>query len=208
MVLMMTIVLKEILTAAIVKKLDHHLKNSGASGLEAIVQDSILSILSGAKKEVPLSDIGALTPWDSTGGRIDIVADKHGIEIKVIEFPHVGLTPSNSLYDIGQISSDYWRIKNAEHLDSGELILLLRGPLVSILKKPSKIGREFHNRMFLDFKTSLYHGELSRQKNNIVRQRQISAIKEMGFDFPAGSKINKKVFVEQRYAIISVPVVI
>ena len=68
----------------------------------------------------------------------------------MVRVPRIGAVPSNALYDIGQISSDYWRIQNAKLLNGGELCILIYGALIAELCKPSEVLREFQNRMFVD----------------------------------------------------------
>ncbi|MCI5127184.1 MAG: hypothetical protein D3907_01510 [Candidatus Electrothrix sp. AUS3] len=176
------------------------------NGFEYVVQKHLAAVIGNpAKREVPLSKIGAIQAWGGEKGRLDILYRNYGIELKVVRVPRIGAVPSNALYDIGQLSSDYWRIHNAK-LEGGELCVLLYGCLVTELNKPSAILREFHNRMFLDFYTSLKYGELKTQSKSEQRIRQIGAIKEMGFDTPYLNKAGKKSVVNDEFALIIIPV--
>ena len=67
----------------------------------------------------------------------------------MVRLPRLNATASNSLYDIGQLSSDYWRLKYAKKLSGGELVVLLYGSLIDELRRPISILREFHNRMYI-----------------------------------------------------------
>lgn len=177
------------------------------NGFEDVVQKHLTAVIGNpAKREVPLSQIGAIQAWGDEKGRLDILYCNYGIELKVVRVPRIGAVPSNALYDIGQLSSDYWRIQNAKQLEGGELCVLLYGCLVTELNKPSAILREFHNRMFLDFYTSLKYGELKTQSKSEQRIRQIGAIKEMGFDTPYLDKAGKKSVVNDEFALIIIPV--
>lgn len=177
------------------------------NGFEDVVQKNLTAVIGNlAKREVPLSQIGASQAWGDQKGRLDILYSDYGIELKVIRIPRIGAVPSNALYDIGQLSSDYWRIQNAKQLKGGELCILLYGCLVSELSKPSAILREFHNRMFLDFYTSLKYGELKNQSKSEQRSKQIAAIKEMDFHAPYLQKAGKKIVVDDEFALIIIPV--
>ncbi len=187
---------------------DSILSLESPKGAESLVQESLLKILGeSSEKEIPLEKIGAEQVWGGFSGRIDVLNKKHGIEAKVIQFPSLGSVTSKALYDIGQISTDYWRLKNAKHLDSGELIILLMGNLVSTFTKPSEILREFHNRMFVDYETALKFGELSDKPREKYRKRQMKAISEMGFNQPYNTKANgKKIVVKNGLALVLIPV--
>jgi len=177
------------------------------NGFETVIQKHLTTAIGPpAMREVPLSQIGATQAWGSEKGRLDILYQNYGIELKVVRLPRIGAVPSNALYDIGQLSSDYWRIQNAKQLKGGELCILLYGCLVKELKKPSAILREFHNRMFIDFYTSLKYGELKTQSESELRIKQIGAIKKMGFDAPYFDKAFKKSVVNDEFALIIIPV--
>lgn len=183
----------------------HKLKSP--NGFEAVIQKHLTAAIGNlAKREVPLLKIGASQVWGDKKGRLDILYNDYGIEIKVVRIPRMGAVPSNALYDIGQISSDYWRIQNAHQLKGGELCILLYGCLVSELRKPAAILREFHNRMFVDFNTSLQYGELKNQSKSEQRRKQIVAIKEIGFHAPYIEKAGKKIVVDDEFAIIIIPI--
>ena len=180
------------------------------NGLEPIIQKHLTATIGNlAKREVPLSKIGACQVWGDKKGQIDILYRDYGIELKVVRIPRIGAkaVPSNALYDIGQLSSDYWRIKNARQLSGGELCILLCGCLVPELSKPTAIIREFHNRMFVDFTTSLQYGELQYQRKTEQRKKQIAVIKEIGFHEPYFEKAGKKIVVDDEFALIIIPVI-
>ena len=178
-----------------------------ARGAESLVQESLLKILGeSSKKEIPLEIVGAEQAWGGFRGRLDVLNKNHGIEVKVIQFPRLASVASNALYDIGQISSDYWRLKHAKNLDSGELVILLMGDLIDAFTKPSEILREFHNRMFVDYETALNFGELKKPREK-HRNRQIKAIAEMGFNRPYAQPNGRKVVKINGLALVSIPVV-
>ena len=180
------------------------------NGFEAEIQKHLAAAIGDlARTEVPLSEIGACQVWGDNNGRLDILHSDYGIELKVVRIPRIGAVPSKALYDIGQLSSDYWRIKNAHKLKGGELCILLYGCLVSELSELSNdtaILREFHNRLFVDFSTSLQYGELKHQSKSEQRKKQIAVIKEMGFHAPYNEKMGKKIVVDEEFALIIVPV--
>ena len=181
---------------------------TGQKGAEPIVQECLAKLLGKESKlEVPLEQISAKQAWDSDSGRLDLLFKKHGIELKVIQMPRIKNTASNALYDIGQISSDYWRLQNADNLNSGELVILLIGILVQAYDSPGQLLREFHNRMFVDFYTSMLHGELSEESILISRSRQISSIYQMGFDKPYSNALGKKLVLHDDLALVSIPVI-
>src|SRR3989339_267186 len=92
-------------------------KLNSPNGFEAVIQKHLASAIGNhVKREVPLSEIGACQAWDDENGRIDILNNDYGIELKVVRIPRIGAVPSKALYDIGQLSSDYWRIQNAKKL--------------------------------------------------------------------------------------------
>lgn len=183
------------------------LSSGQSKGIEKSVQLALLNVLGEeARSEIPLQDIGTEQVWAGTQGRLDVLIGTHGFELKVIRLPRLDAVPSKALYDIGQLSGDYWRIKNAKKLTSGELVVLLHGSLVNDLEKPTAILREFHNRMFVDYKTSLKFGELAEEKNNPNRVRQIDAIRSMGFDKPYCDKGNRKIVTFNGLALVSITV--
>ena len=180
------------------------LSKSRVSGMERIIRDSVKRELPGAITEVPLTQIGAKRLWPGTRGRVDILSDTHAVELKVIRMPRLKATPSNALYDIGQLSADYWTLRNAQSIASAELIVLLYGELISALSSPGAVYREFHNRMFVDFTTSMATGELKKEKND-QRREQIKEIRTMGFDKPC-DKIGRPVVVHGEFALVAIKV--
>tara|TARA_R110001592_G_scaffold319322_1_gene596896 strand:- start:5811 stop:6458 length:648 start_codon:yes stop_codon:yes gene_type:complete len=184
----------------------NNINNKASKRVEHIVQEALMTSLGGkASKEVPLKEIGAEQAWGGVNGRLDVLHEGHGIEIKVVQFPRIKAVASNALYDIGQISSDYWRLRSATGLKSSELVILLQGPLVGFFTKEIQVLREFHNRMFVDFETSTQFGELSKQVN-AFRECQKAAIIEMGFDKPFNRANGKKIVTHKGLALLSIPV--
>ena len=184
-------------------------------GMEALLQKAVHKSIPGSRREVDLKEMGAVAVNDGIRGKIDIVSDTHGIELKVIEFPRIK-NVTLPLYDIGQISGDYWRLKNAGMLKSFEIIILLHGDLVKILKTPKQIHREFHNRMFVDYSTAM-EAKDSKGFTNVnskylqTRKRQLKIIKELEFNIPFSGNIPKTIetittVVEGDYALLSIKV--
>ena len=174
-------------------------------GMEGLIQLSISKALPGSRMEVPLSEIGAVSVNGNASGRIDIVHETHGIELKVVRMPRIGSSGSNALYDVGQLTADYWRLWKAKGLTSGELLILVYGPLIPELKTVAPICRELHNRLYVDFQTSKQFFELREQCREEGRIRQISAAKEMGVNRPCRKPI-WKAHVIGKFALVSVPV--
>lgn len=181
------------------------LRDSPPQGMERIIQIAIARQIPEARLEVPLKEVGIKQAWGEENGRVDIVTGMHGIELKVVRMPRLRATPSTALYDIGQLSSDYWRLSAAKRLMSGELIVLLYGALVRELRSKNAIYREFHNRMYVDYITSVSFGELKSQSSELRRKRQVAAIKAMGFDKPCAHR-QHKVFTSDEFAMVSIDV--
>lgn len=182
-------------------------KMNSPNGYESVIQKHLTAAIgTSAEREVPLSIIGASQAWGSENGRLDILFGDYGIELKVVKIPRIGAVASNALYDVGQLSSDYWRVKTAQNLRGGELCILLYGCLVSELSNSTAILREFHNRMFVDFSTSLHFGELKEQITSEQRKKQVTAIKEMGFNEPYNGKKGKRIVVDEEFALIAIPI--
>ena len=161
------------------------------SGMEGVYHTALMEVLENNEKfnricsEVPLEEI------DGTGhGFVDIVierenSDVHAIELKVVQLPREGhLGPNGALYDIGQITSDFLRLKGANKLTSFDCVIVLHGVLLCLYNTRKKLLREFHNRMFVDFKTSETYGELKSQKNVPFRKKQKRLIQQLGLDQP------------------------
>jgi hypothetical protein len=181
------------------------LSKSKPNGMEAIIRDSVKDALPGAITEVPLRQIGAERLEQERRGRVDILSADHAIELKVIRMPRLKATPSNALYDVGQLSWDYWTLREAKKISSAELVILLYGELISALSRPKAVYREFHNRMFVDFTSSLLDGELKKEQGKDNRVMQIDEIKAMGFDKPC-DKVNRPVVVHGAFALVSIEV--
>lgn len=163
-------------------------------GMEKVYQAALVEVLKNNRRfnvrcEVPLGDIGGRVVDDRTRGRVDIVVDGknavHAIEIKLVQLPREKhLSPMQCLYDIGQITGDFLRLKGATGLTSFDCVIVLHGVLLSVYGTPTRLLREFHNRMFIDFKTSKTAGELKAQKHLPFRKVQERLIKELGLDQP------------------------
>lgn len=182
----------------------------GARGMEQVIQRSILNQLPVARQEVPLHEVGAIRFDGENTGWMDIVAGEapgqHGIELKVVRLPRLRAVPSNALYDVGQLTADYWRISNATELHSGELLILLYGPMVPDLQSGAAICRELHNRLYVDFQTSLQFAELREQRGLDGRVRQMAVAEVMGVDRPC-ERSTWTSYVNGNYALVSIPVV-
>lgn len=199
---------KRILQSVLEDSADKLRALNGNLGMEAIIQSTLCSCLGPeSRTEVPLTEIGATQVWGDDKGRLDVLHSNHGIEIKVIQLPRSGNTPSTALYDIGQLSGDYWRLQNATELEDRELLLLLSGPIISALKSPRELLREFHNRMFVDFQTSILYGELVTESSETQRARQIGSIYQMGFHLPFNDPLGKIIVILDNYALCTIPVI-
>lgn len=186
----------------------------GAKGLEGIIHKALLAQLDdpSKRKEVRLSSVGGRLARSEGDGRVDIVCAEHGIELKAVRLPRLKVSTFYSLYDLGQLSSDYWRLRGATGLRSGELIVLLYGPLVADLPNEAAVYREFHNRMYIDFATSRMFGELSPAwlakepiQTQLLRKRQTQAIKQIGFHKPCETAARRTVR-EGNFALVSIDV--
>lgn len=186
----------------------------GAKGLEGIIHKALLAQLADPtkRKEVRLSSVGGQLARSEGDGRVDIVCAEHGIELKAVRLPRHKMSTFYSLYDLGQLASDYWRLRGATGLRSGELVVLLYGPLVADLPNEAAVYREFHNRMYVDFATSRQFGELSpawlaeeTDQMQLLRKRQTDAIRQIGFHKPCGAPQYKTVR-EGNFALVSIDV--
>lgn len=193
--------------------------DKGLRGLESIIQENLCKSLKKSfviEEQKSLTDLGGKNLWENIRTpQIDIFITKHShaLELKVVRMPNKKHAAINQrLYDIGQISSDYWRLKYAEKIKSAELGILLCGPLVWDFDGPKHVLREFHNRMFLDYMVSNMWGELKTEltpSSNKYKQRkcQVEAIKEMGFSKPFYDlPENWMIFTNDRFAYVSIPV--
>lgn len=169
----------------------------GKAGTEKIIRDALLQELRlidpEVDWEVPLSHLGGQAPGIEKDGRVDIVTEAHGIELKVMRMPRLGSSPNQALYDLGQLANDALKLRSARKLRSGELVVLLRGPLVEDLGGSGTLYREFHNRLFVDFAASRAHGELHPDRvareparKQAMRKAQIRTIRSLGLDTPCG----------------------
>src|SRR5690554_2956865 len=122
----------------------------GARGMERVIQRSILSKLPVARQEVPLHDVGAIRFDGEDTGRMDIVVGRnpgqHGVEIKVVRLPRLRAVPANAWDDVGQLTTDYYRISNATELRSGELLILLYGRMLLDCQNKTAISQEHQHR--------------------------------------------------------------
>lgn len=187
---------------------------NGALGTERVIRDAIASVLPGARTEELLSKYSGIAPDGATKARVDIVVDGHGVELKVVRMPRVNRnSPNGSLYDLGQIANDYLKLASAKNLESGELIILVYGPLIEDIGEKS-LYRELHNRMFTDYSTSRMYGELQPDaiaecdedwKRN-MRKLQLRAIRKIGFDKPCDEPKRCMVVQHGALALVSIPV--
>ena len=165
-------------------------------GMEKVYHTALMEVLENSPKfneirrEVPLEDIGGRVVDDRSRGRVDIViegknSNVHAIELKIVRLPREKhLSPNQSLYDIGQITGDFLRLKGAKKLTSFDCAIILHGVLLSVYGTPKSLLREFHNRMFVDFKTSEMGRELKVEKSHPLRKKQKRLIKQLGLDRP------------------------
>ena len=165
-------------------------------GMEKVYHAALLEVLESnpkfnkVRREVPLECIGGQVVDDRSRGRVDIViegknSNVHAIELKIVQLPREkNLSPNQSLYDIGQITGDFLRLKGAEKLTSFDCVIILHGVLLSVYGTRKPLLREFHNRMFVDFKTSEMGGELKTKKNHPLRKKQKRLIKQLSLDEP------------------------
>lgn len=169
----------------------------GKAGTEHIIRDAmfeqLVQIDPAARREVRLSDLGGRAPGVEKDGRVDIVVGDHGVELKVMRMPRLGSSPNQALYDLGQLANDALKLRSAKKIRSGELVLLLRGPLVEDLGGTGTLYRELHNRLFVDFAASKAYGELRADRiareparKQEMRKAQLRAIRGLGFDAPCG----------------------
>jgi hypothetical protein len=133
--------------------------------------------------------VGAKSVWDeSAAGHIDcllrIKQTRIGIEHKVIRLPRKrSIHPSGSLYDLGQITADYIRLRDAAGLSGGFCLLIVHGPLVRDSQSSMAVHRHLHNMLFIDYCVSAHSGELA-DKAVSYRRRQVEAIFELGINQP------------------------
>ena len=165
-------------------------------GMEKVYHMALIEVLENNPKfieirhEAPLEEIGGRIVDDTSRGRVDIViegknSNVHAIELKVVQLPREkNLSPMQSLYDIGQITRDFLRLKQAKKLTSFDCVIVLHGGLLSVYETPKALLREFHNRMFVDFKTSEMAGELKTEKSHPLRKKQRRLIKQLSLDQP------------------------
>ena len=169
-------------------------------GMERVYRDTLIEVLkenqnfSEVRREVPLENIGGEALAGVGAGYVDIVvkdnnSNVHGIELKIVQLPRERhLAPMQCLFDIGQITWDFLRLKGAKKLTSFDCVIVLHGGFLSVRRTRHTLLREFHNRMFVDFKTSLTAGELKVQKDDPVRKKQVQLIKQLGLDQPFTEK--------------------
>ena len=159
-------------------------------GMEAVYGCTLKQVLGKnpkfeIKPEEPIKKVGG-----RGHGRVDIVIEDknfnvHAIEIKIVQLPRESnLSPMQCLYDIGQITGDFVRLNGAKKVTSFDCVIVLHGLFVSERSTPIALLREFHNRMFVDFKTSELAGELKAEQNDPLRKRQKRLIKQLGLDQP------------------------
>lgn len=164
----------------------------GSAGTEKSARNGMHAALKGSLIEQQITKWRGVGPDQAKTPRFDIVCDDHAIELKVARLPRLkAQSPLGCLYDLGQIANDYLKIESAKDLESGELAIVLHGPLVTDLG-PVSIYREFHNRMYVDYTTSCQFGELhpdhlaqeEKEWKRLLRPMQHRVIKRMGFHKP------------------------
>ena len=165
-------------------------------GMEKAYHAALMEVLENnlkfnrVRREVPLEDIGGRVVDDRSCGRVDIIIEGknynvHAIELKIVQLPREkNLSPNQILYDIGQITGDFLRLNGAKKLTSFDCVIVLHGVLLSVYGTPKSLLREFHNRMFVDFKTSELDGELKTEKSHPLRKKQKWLIKQLSLDEP------------------------
>lgn len=184
--------------------------SSGAgklAGIEAIFHDAFVAhFRDGAKRsnaridsKVKLADVDTTRP-DGSGnhGYMDAVVKlgerSYGFEFKVLRLPRIkDLSPGRSLYDLGQITWDHARIRNAKGLQGGYCVCVVHGPLLGREDgTATKVRRNFHDMLFVDYERSRLWGELSDQDEHSARQLQLYSLREMGFDRPFDTRQNAR----------------
>jgi hypothetical protein len=198
------------------------LSRGSLRGLEAIIQELLVVQLSkngfSISEQALLEAYGGRNLWQNDGRpRIDVVIEgnsPHAIELKVVHLPDYKHSSANQrLWSIGQISADYWRIKAARKIASGELGILVVGDIIGIAGTPGRVLREFHNAMYLDYAASSSWGELRDQlkpSSELYKQRriQVKALKEMGLTLPfQGQQKNWLSIVCGDYAYVRIPII-
>jgi len=190
------------------------LKNKiGTAGTEKSARDGMRAAIKGSLIEQQISQWRGIGPDQTKTPRFDIVCNDHAIELKVTRLPRLkAQSPMGCLYDLGQIANDYLKIQSAKDLESGELVILVYGPLVTDLGRGS-IYREFHNRMYVDYTTACLFGELhpdhvaqEEEWKRRMRPMQHRAIKRMGFHKPCENAKKCTVIKDGDLALISIPV--
>lgn len=187
---------------------------SRPGGAETIIGDALFGLLpvgdADKRQGVPLESVDSSQLGGGEGGRIDIVAAGHGIEFKTVRLPRLEASVAQALYDLGPLSLDYARLENAGKLTSGELLILLHGPLAADLAGNVSLLREFHNRLFVDFRTSRKFGQLKKPHDRKWREQQIEVIKSMGLDQPFLKDATKmklyRLEFDSPLALVSIPV--
>lgn len=149
--------------------------------------------------KVKLADVGATRP-DGSGdpGFMDAVLKlgdgEYGFEFKVLRLPRgKNLSPGGSLYDLGQITWDHARIRNAKGLQGGYCLCVLHGPLLGEEDgTESKVRRNLHDMLFIDYKRSQLWGELSDPDERSVKRQQLLSLMELGLDKPFDTRRNSR----------------
>lgn len=178
------------------KKLSNRLSEKPA-GCEAIFRDALVEVCaekySDVRREVPLKDIGATRVWDrrpaspSNRTKVDIYipSKAYAAEIKVVQLPRLKRTAVNdALWDLGQVTADYWTLSTASQLEAAHCVILLHGALVGNGFSRPFVERTFHNQMYLDFQMSTLWGQLKREGREVRRRKQISVVQHLGWDHP------------------------
>ncbi|WP_374032881.1 hypothetical protein [Bdellovibrio bacteriovorus] len=169
------------------------LGKSHKRGTEKILQDSFLNEISPKfvvkinvnGKEYKVSNLTA----ERKLALLDAVVDnKHVIEFKVVRLPRlIRLSANDALYDLGQILSDIARSHQSKAFASVTSYILLHGGLIADMPSERHIERELHNRLYIDFQTSLLYGEFGRESTT-ARKIQIRMAKELNLHLPYSKK--------------------
>ena len=185
-------------------------------GMEAVYGNTLMQVLREnpkfeIKPEEPIKKFGGQAVGGRSRGRVDIVIEDknsnvHAIEIKIVQLPREkNLGPRQCLYDIGQITRDFVKLNEAKEVISFDCIIVLHGAFVSERSTSKALLREFHNRMFVDFKTSEVAGELKAEQKDPFRKKQKRLIKQLGLDQPfTQSTDSVRALTSERLGLITI----
>ncbi len=147
-----------------------------AGGIERVFADAFHKQLPSGSfySEVPVGQIGAKNYWEERiGGRVDCSFPEIGValEYKAVKMPR---RKSDCLFDVGQLVKDYLRLRNAEKLECGFVVVFVYGNAIKEISL-QRLYQEFHNQMFVDV-------SIARDKGLIdLRDIEGRAIRELGW---------------------------